>query len=281
MRTSVHGQIYYAHYDRDKKRTMAALKEAGYDCMAIGVMTNHPDWDPEHYEASALEVRKYSEEIGMPINIAHAAGSNREAMERSLKIAALCGAEYWVIHPRIPKPYEVDYQLLKEKNFPVSIEKIASYAELAKEYGIGIAVENMFKYDWDWEYIRDASCSEPDEFIRYVDTLNEMYPGVFSACLDTGHVALVGQKPDEVVRKLGSRLTCLHVHDNDLTSDMHTIPGLCKIDHVKLMEALHDVGYQGDFTLEISCGYPKELVPAHMKYTAQVSRYYADLFKDQ
>ncbi len=281
MRTSVHGQIYYAHFDRDKKRTMAALKEAGYDCMAIGVMTNHPDWDPEHFEASALEVRKYSEEIGMPINIAHAAGPNREAMERSLKIAALCGAEYWVIHPLIPKPYEVDYQLQKEKNFPVSIEKIASYAELAKEYGIGIAVENMFKYDWDWEYIRDASCSDPDEFIRYVDTLNEMYPGVFSACLDTGHVALVGQNPDEVVRKLGSRLTCLHVHDNDLTSDMHTIPGLCKIDHVKLMEALHDVGYQGDFTLEISCGYPKELVPAHMKYTAQVSRYYADLFEQK
>ena len=279
MRISIHGQIYYCHYDYDKKRTMAALKEAGFDCMAIGVITNRPEWDPEHFEASALEVRKYSEEIGMPINIAHAAGGDRESCERSLKIAALCGAKYWVIHPTIPKPFEVDYRLLKEDNFPRAIERIASYGELAKEYGIGIAVENMFKYDWDWEYVRDASCSEPQEFIRYVDTLNTIHPGVYSACLDTGHVALVDQKPEDVIRALGSRLTCTHIHDNDLTSDLHSIPGLFQIDHAKISEALRDIGYQGDWTLELGCRYPKELVPAHMKYCAEVSRYYADLYE--
>ncbi|MBQ8600724.1 MAG: sugar phosphate isomerase/epimerase [Clostridia bacterium] len=281
MRISTHGSTYYGFFDQDKKRTMAALKEAGFDCMALGVMTHRPEWSPENFEASAAEIRRYSEELDLPINIAHSAGSNREAMERSMKIAALCGAKYWVIHPRIPKPYQVDYRRLQEENFPLAIETIASYAELAKEYGIGIAVENMFKYDWDWEYVRDASCSQPDEFIRYVDTLNEMYPGVFSACLDTGHVALVDQKPEDVIRTLGKRLTCLHVHDNDLTSDMHTIPGLFKIDHVKIAEALHDVGYQGDFTLELSCPMPKELVPAHMKYSATVARYYASLFDEK
>ena len=125
MRISTHGSTYYGFFDQDKKRTMAALKEAGFDCMALGVMTHRPEWSPENFEASAAEIRRYSEELDLPINIAHSAGSNREAMERSMKIAALCGAKYWVIHPRIPKPYQVDYRRLQEENFPLAIETIA------------------------------------------------------------------------------------------------------------------------------------------------------------
>ena len=96
------------------------------------------------------------------------------------------------------------------------------------------------------------TCSNVDEFIRYIDTLNS--PQI-TACLDVGHVALpLGDlTAADVIRKLGhDRLGSLHIHDNDYTRDQHILPYLGKLDWAEIAKALGEIDYQGDFTYEVN-----------------------------
>ncbi len=42
----------------------------------------------------------------------------------------------------------------------------------------------------------------------------------------------------------------LNVHDNDYLDDMHTLPGLSKMNREEITKTLAEVNCQGDFTLE-------------------------------
>ena len=82
---------------------------------------------------------------------------------------------------------------------------------------------------------------------RYVDAVN---PENFTACLDLGHCGLVGEDCASMIRDMGSRLGCLHIHDNDHIHDSHTLPYLSKMDWTSILEALADIDYKGNFTYE-------------------------------
>ena len=91
-------------------------------------------------------------------------------------------------------------------------------------------------------------------------------------------VLLVGENPADTIRALGGeRLIALHMHDNNLHQDMHTILGAGKLDFVSISEALKEVNYQGDYALEVGLHYPKDLIPEALRHLATVCRYYADL----
>ena len=54
-----------------------------------------------------------------------------------------------------------------------------------------------------------------------------------------------------MIRALGGkRVKALHVHDNDLVRDVHTLPFTRKIDWDEVMTALKDIGYDGELTFE-------------------------------
>ena len=62
-----------------------------------------------------------------------------------------------------------------------------------EEYGIKIAVENMWQYPG---MISHSTCSRPEEFIQYVDGISSQWA---VACLDIGHTVLVREQPDEFI----------------------------------------------------------------------------------
>lgn len=69
--------------------------------------------------------------------------------------------------------------------------------------------------------------------------------------LDIGHCNLLGRNPVAMIRRFGSRLHHLHLHDNDGQRDLHLPPGAGSIDWTAVVRALKEVGYDRTITLEV------------------------------
>ena len=137
-----------------------------------------------------------------------------------------------------------------------------------------IAIENMWQRNLYSKHIVSSVCSSPYELRDYVDDCNAVEP-VFTACLDIGHCLLTGHDPANSIRVLGDRLGALHVHDVDGRNDSHTCPMTMKVDFPAVVEALWEIGYQGEFTLEADQffnRFPVEQYGFALRHMASVSR---------
>ena len=188
----------------------------------------------------------------------------------SLEIAAVLDCPYAIVHPICGN------DLKPEGYFEANMRFYGELAPVAKELGVGICLENMFTSYPASGKLFGSSCSTPEETIRYIDTLNEKYDSVFSYCLDVGHAHICGKDPAEFVRKLGRRLTTLHVQDNNGVVDQHIIPYLGGIDWDSFCAALKETGYSGSFNFEADyfiSKFPKELGGEAVKLTYSIGRY--------
>ena len=254
-------------------------KDAGFDAVDVPVQNilGLPEWNEENYVESAKKIKALCEELDLPVVQAHAGGKTFEEICRAIRIAALLGSPSIVVHPKIARPYKGQ----EEKYFEMNMEFYGSFAPLLRELGIKIAVENMFGWDLERMVICHNIVSQTQEFLRYMDTLEERYPGCFTACVDVGHMALVGTDLYEVITALGKKnyLTALHVHDNDVHMDMHAPINIGTVNFAKVAAALKEINYPGVFTLEVGIhsSIPRDLYPVTLRFIADVTRYYANL----
>lgn len=233
------------------------IADAGFDAIDLTLFSMKEDSSvflKENYKEFALELRKRAEGRGLSFNQAHAPfpcsklddAYNTmifERLVRSIEIAGLVGAKCIVVHPMHHLPYLENSEKLKKMN----MEFYRSLAPYAKAAGVKIALENMWQRNQDTKQIIVSACSRTKEFADWLDTLNDE---CFTACLDLGHCGLYGYDAAETIKGLGHRLGALHVHDNDYQSDAHTAPYLGKMHWDTICEALADIGYNGDLTLE-------------------------------
>ena len=86
----------------------------------------------------------------------------------------------------------------------------------------------------------------------------------------------MGDYEVQTIRKLGAkRLKCLHVHDTDYRSDLHTLPWCGRLPWQEIMAALGEIGYTGDLTFEADnfiAHTPKTLIPSALRYMHDVGR---------
>ena len=262
------------HYSAEK--TVDMLQTAGFT--AIDFSFFDPVWYSEEREdAFFSELRKYAENAGMCFNQAHAPfhssfPDTEQTKNRfweivsALRRAALLGAKTIVVHPVQHLKYADEG--VPQQLFEMNMEFYGKLIPYCQEFGIKVAVENMWQYH-PWPKITHSTCSTPEEMNRYLDTLNSPW---ITGCLDVGHASLVGQSPDEFVLAMGSdRLGTLHIHDVTKTEDSHTMPYQGVIDWHKLMQALGTIGYQGDLTFECDGFFkklPAELYPEALRLLA-------------
>ncbi len=161
-----------------------------------------------------------------------------EKLKRALEIAGILDAKICVVHP-------VQF---KENQFEKNMELYNKLEPYAADYGVKIAVENMWGWDNAANRIVPNVCSVAEDFNRYVDALN---PEHFTACLDLGHCGLVGDSAGNMIRQMGSRLGALHIHDNNNIDDSHSLPYLGNMDWDDILRALGETDYQGHFTYEV------------------------------
>lgn len=144
---------------------------------------------------------------------------------RGIKASEYLGAEWTVVH-------------LKGVDDTVSYVK-RLFADSGVQR-IGIAIENM------------ADLPIGDLMLAHDRLADEGYR--VGVCFDTGHCNIKRYYDNDVaetVRKLGSRIKMLHVHDNMRNTDRHIAPFLGCIKWEPVMQALAEVGYTGALNLEL------------------------------
>lgn len=262
------------------------LAQAGFDAYDLSLFKMSYDaqypFCQEGYKAYAQSIRAAADAAGIVCNQAHAPfpssvgdpEKDREIYKkivRAMEIASIVGAKIIVVHP-------LQHLTYAEAGNPEKLEEmnVAFYRSLipyCEQFGIQVAVENMWQWDDTRKCIVDSTCSTPEEFCRYVDRIHSPW---IVACLDIGHVPLVGGDIPAMICALGKeRLKALHVHDNNLRDDNHALPYTMSIDFSAVTRALSEIGYTGDLTFEAgnTCArMPNSLKPSGARLMHDVGR---------
>ena len=283
---STQNRTLYQTYGHEK--ALQLLAEAGFDHVDMSFTPMAKDPNNEFLqpdaEARCRQLRQTAESLGLSFNQCHAPfqmdmkpwleGDREQILHlltTSIRLAGVLGAKAIVVHPVQCMNYlNNDPQWIME----VNLEFYATLAPVAREAGVKIAIENMWQRNQFNKQIVSSVCSSPYELRSYVDACNEIAP-VFTACLDIGHCLLTGHDPANAIRVLGDRLGCLHVHDVDGINDNHSCPMTLKVDFPAVMDALWEIGYKGEFTLEADFYYthfPVEQYPFALQQLASVSK---------
>lgn len=275
-------QLTEGLYDRfGDREAIRLLAEAGFDGYDYSMfhMTNVKDGiGSDAYLDYARALRAYADSLGFPCLQAHAPfrglrnGEEVKAflpyLKRAIEIAGVLGCPILIIHPANNYTAEQNYEEIYRPLLP-----------LAKECNVKIATENMWNYDSQNKVAYPAACGSCEDFCRHVDMAKNPYLG---ACLDIGHAEMpFAPGAPAMIRSLGAdRLIALHVHDNDKVEDLHIFPLSTegRIVWRPIIDALREIGYRGNFTFEASNNvyrrYPNELIPALLRFAAEVGRYF-------
>jgi len=225
------------------------LSEVGYGGIDYSMFYMNDESCPLHnknYMSHVKKVKETANECGICFTQGHSyfphyvENNDKLSKEvykyalRSLEIGAYLGIENITMHPVAFENNQT------ERN----IEIFSSFIPYCKEYGIKIAIENVFKNN------RGSLCSDPETLNKYVDELNSEGK-YFVALVDVGHAEYAGFKAADFIRKVGhTRLKGLHIQDSDGVYDLHQLPFTQKFDWNDITKALADIDYTGDLTFE-------------------------------
>lgn len=270
-----------------ERKTIELLAATGFDAVDYGFSpwfeNGEMPWNTDNYKEYAKEVNLMMSDNGLYFNQAHGPflfhteyfpDYSREVMplfQRCFEVCAMLNVPHMVVHPIHYLPYRVN----KEKMWDINFEFYNMLLPLSKEYGVKIALENMYQYDPRRGVLTEDVFSHPDMYAKFYDTLND--PN-FICLIDTGHCSIVGENAPDVIRIMGSRVKALHVNDNLYRTDDHLIPGIGIMDWNEITKALADINYSGDITFEVLNtfkAYDVSFLPVALKYLLDVGRYIA------
>ena len=253
------------------KRVRKTVANAGFE--GIDFNTDIEEYYTDAHDAAFYkEIRAYAADRGITFRQTHAPFmtgfvSPARRMEhiglivKGIQHSNLLGAKMIVVHPGVflDDMGKRNNDVLMDFNLEY-FKKLIPYAE---EYDIKIAIEN----------IHGHLTETPENLLELLDRLDN---DVFTICYDVGHDQLATGKPAETIRKLGSRIGCTHIHDNDGKYDLHTLPFYGVIEWEEVMKAFAESGYTGDLNYEAArfiSRVPDGLLPEGAGYMADVCRY--------
>ncbi len=159
--------------------------------------------------------------------------TNCQLQHRALRMAVLLRARKYVVH----SPFST-VSVAGENAaalVPAVCEAMEALLEIEREAEIQIVLENL----------REAT---PEAFVRVADRIQDPRVGF---CLDLAHLNLHrGEPPGVWFRALGSRLTHLHLSDNDGRTDGHVPFGSGTVDLRPLADVLARTGHGPTACLE-------------------------------
>ena len=210
----------------------ATAARLGYDGVEVMVWTDAVSQDPR-------ALARLRDHYGMPVVSVHAPtllvtqrvwGLPWDKVERSAQMAADLGAGVVVVHP--PFRWQREYA----DGFVDGVRR------LSVEYGVAIAVENM--YPWR------AGQREVMAYSPGWDPTGHDYDHV---TLDLSHTATAGSDALAMARELGPRLRHLHLADGSGSpKDEHLVPGTGTQPCDDVLGLLAEVGWSGSVVAEIN-----------------------------
>jgi sugar phosphate isomerase/epimerase len=152
-------------------------------------------------------------------------------LEKSADMAHALGAKVVVVHP--PFRWQRDYV----REFETGLVRMQS------QTGMTFAVENLYP-------LRPSS----SDVAAWAPHWNPVELDVPHATLDLSHTAVSDSDAIDMARRLGSRLTHVHLTDGIKPGlpDEHLVPGRGSQPCRELLELLPGIGYTGQVVVEIS-----------------------------
>ncbi len=252
-------------------------KNAGFD--SIDFSCSSAFCAADDWETQAKQLAEDFSKNGIVVDQTHAPFNRyareenaifREKLRRAFETSAILGAKRIIVHA--DEYVAPDGKYNSEDACKFAYDYFAPYVELAKKRQIGVAVENLFEDGRCGENRRSRCTSEVDELITIIDSFRD--PAV-TCCWDFGHAAVAfGDKMLEELKKIGTRLSSTHIHDNCYGNDAHLPLFFGKIDWESHIEYLRSIGYDGAFTYEFVYGcIPDALLPEYLKLAYQTANY--------
>lgn len=236
----------------------------------------------DDYLEQAQAIRAIFDELGLVCGQAHAPFDFEFCDEmkpedpvfrnilRSIEAAAILGAPYIVVHP-VLSPIYVD---MLEYN----LRFYRTLAPNSEKFGVKIAIENIFDREPSQRCM--GRFGTPEKLNGLIDKLDNP---CFVACCDTGHATITGTPAQDFIRGMdASRLRLMHVQDTDLLDDDHRVPYMGLQDWDAILDALVQIGYEGDFSMEIGGHFYRlapELMGPALDFAAAVGRYIVNRFE--
>lgn len=244
----------------DERDAIRKYAELGFEALDYsGYRHAYPDsiYLKEDWRDYAHSLRKAADESGICFSQVHAPmcgpyeidndNYKMEITRRCFELCEILGAPYLVVHPACFLDNLYGQNL--EHTFEYNLKFYRSLIPFAEKHNVVIGLENMFAVDPHKEKLTLCKTffSTMEDIIAFMDAIGT---DRFGVCLDTGHYHITCGQPAEAVRKLGSRLKLLHVHDNRGWEDDHMAPFFGHVDWADFMAALKEVGYTGAFSSE-------------------------------
>jgi sugar phosphate isomerase/epimerase len=156
-----------------------------------------------------------------------------DELKKWLELFSELGIRAGVLHPGGAKARGEGWS--EEKIFDVRSVSLKILTDFIQDMPIAIAIEN---------------CGENiDQLLSIVDGADSDSLGV---CLDTGHLNLIKGDQGEFIHKCDSKLLALHIADNLGINDDHILPySAGTVDWDDVINALHDINYNGLFNFEV------------------------------
>ena len=263
---------FQARYD--DRETIALVKKAGADAIDFSLDGNDYRNKDSIYSKSDDEIvayfsslREYAESLGLFFSQTHGRGAGfknikdeDDALIENARLDLLAtkalGAPVCVVHNATsiflgPSP---DPELMHRLSYDMFTRMLV----YAKEFDVKVATETF----------GDAVVHSACDFFGYIDEFMRAYNAVksideckdwFTTCVDTGHsnkaMRYDNPTPANVIRRIGSDISVLHLHDNDTFTDQHKIPMTGTIDWKDTLDALEEIGYDGVYNLELQLAY--------------------------
>lgn len=263
------------------KEVIDAIARAGFQALDMNLGQYEKELAQPNWREWAAEHREYVAKKGLPITQGHAHlyGSfdfyeyTQEQIEyhvglilRDIEAAGIFGVPWLVIHP---DSYLDETWYSRKRSMEKNVERFKQYGEVAAKHGVGIAIENMI----DKRSLRRFGAGTED-LVELVDRLGDKE--LFGICWDTGHANLHQINQSKALHDVGSRLKAVHINDNLGVYDHHLLPYQGTVNWKEVVEALKDIGYQGDFTYEIhgfTMGFDLEFQQEAMRFARQLAEH--------
>lgn len=221
------------------EQLFAAYAKQGIDAMEIS-----PNWsDFKHLNYKQLE--SYAKQYGitlwsihLPFQVPDPSTTHApwrlcgvEYLSEVIRQACDIGIQKLVAHPGM----EMSPTDNKAERMECAKDSFNKLADIAAEFGGEICIEDL---------PRRNLCNCIDEVLELISVNDKL-----RVCFDTNH--LLTEDVVDFVKRVGNKITTLHVSDYDFVDERHWLPGKGIIQWDKLIAALVDAGYNGVWMYEI------------------------------
>ena len=225
--------------------SMKANKAAGLDYIEVtmnDVIGKDPQGAPERAQALMNDIQEaglkvwsvhmpYSRTIDISLLDDAKRADAVQYVKDMMRVAGIFQPQYIVLHPSSEPIYPDE----REERLAQSHASIGELAEVAKEIGATLCVENL---------PRTCLGQNGEEMMKLIEGYDEV-----GLCFDTNH--LIYQSHSDYFKAVGKgKIKTVHISDYDFADERHLIPGEGLIDNKALWDGIKENGYEGIMMFE-------------------------------